>query len=80
MRFFRRPDGRTYAIAEPGPDLLGDSVIVTMHGSRHSRRGGVHTYLSAQTCIDALVRTRLRHGYTEVTSDGDPLGPAGTAT
>lgn len=66
MRIFKRPDGRYYLIAEPQPDLLGDSVILTLHGSAHSRRGGVHTYLSAVTCIDDLVRTRIRHGYSEV--------------
>jgi hypothetical protein len=66
MRLFRRPDGRTYAIAEPHPDLLGDSVIMTLHGSTHSRRGGVHTYLADVTSVEDLVRTRIRHGYAEM--------------
>lgn len=66
MRFFRRPDGRYYAIAEPHRDLLGDSVILTIHGSVRSRQGGVHTYLSSLTTVEDLVRTRLRHGYAEV--------------
>jgi hypothetical protein len=73
MRIFRRPDGRYYLIAEAQPDLLGDSVILTLHGSVHSRRGGVHTYLSSVTCIDDLVKTRLRHGYTEDLNDIDAV-------
>lgn len=71
MRFFRRPDGRYYLIAEPHQDLLGDSVIMTLHGSVRSHRGGVHTYLASLTTIEALAKTRLRHGYLEVPcSDG----------
>lgn len=69
MRLFRRPDGRYYAIAEPRQDLLGDSVIVTVHGSAHSRQGGVHTYPGEVATLDALVRRRLRHGYAEVPCD-----------
>lgn len=75
MRLFRRPDGRTYAIAEPQTDLLGDSVIVTIHGSRFSRRGGVHTYLSALTSIEELVRIRTRHGYLEIPGGADGVKP-----
>jgi hypothetical protein len=66
MRLFRRNDGRYYAIAEAHRDLLGDSVIMTIHGSSHSRRGGVHTYPGSGVILDALVKTRLRHGYAEV--------------
>jgi len=66
MRRFRRPDGRIYEIAEPQVDLLGDAVISTYHGSIHSRRGAIHTYLAAHTTIDHLVRLRLAHGYVEV--------------
>jgi len=66
MRVFKRPDGRIYVIAEPCQDLLGDTVIVTRHGSVHSRRGGVHIYLGSQTSVEALARTRIRHGYREI--------------
>jgi len=75
MRLFRRQDGRTYAIADPQPDLLGDSVIVTIHGSVHSRRGGVHTYLSALISIEELVRIRCRHGYLEVPGGAEGVKP-----
>lgn len=57
-------------IAEPHRDLLGDPVIMTIHGSIHSQHGGVHTYLCALTCVDQLVKTRLHHGYAEVTDLG----------
>jgi|GEM_PF-3109571 len=70
MRVFKRPDGRIYVIAEPCQDLLGDTVIVTRHGSVHSRRGGVHIYLGSQTSVEALARLRLRHGYREVEGTG----------
>ena len=66
MRMFRRPDGRYYLIAQPHQDLLGDWVIMTIHGSIRSRQGGVHTYLAAMTTLDDLVKTRIRHGYAEV--------------
>jgi hypothetical protein len=69
MRFFRRPDGRYYLIAEPHQDLLGDSVIMTLHGSARSHRGGVHTYLASLMTIEALAKTRQRHGYVEVPYD-----------
>lgn len=75
MRLFRRPDGRTYAIADPQLDLLGDSVIVTIHGSVHSRRGGVHTYLSELISIEELVRIRCRHGYLEVPGGAEGVKP-----
>lgn len=66
MRLFLRHDGRYYAVFEPGPDLLGDSVIMTIHGSRHSRLGGVHTYLASQVSMEQLVDQRAQHGYQEV--------------
>ena len=66
MRRFRRPDGRIYEIAEPRLDLLGDEVIATYHGSRHSRRGGIHIYLAGRVSIETLVRLRLAHGYVEL--------------
>jgi poly(3-hydroxybutyrate) depolymerase len=65
MRIFRRPDGRHYAISHPAPDLLGDLVIVTFHGSTTSGIGGVHTYLANQTTVDQIAQTRIRHGYVE---------------
>ena len=71
MRFFRRSDGRYYLIAEPHQDLLGDSVIMTLHGSVRSHRGGVHTYLASLMTIEALVKTRLGHGYMEVPYNSD---------
>ena len=73
MRLFLRSDGRYYAIHEPAPDLLGDRVILTIHGRRHSRLGGVHTYLADTVSLEAIVRQRLRHGYVEA-SDARQLG------
>ena len=75
MRMFRRPDGRYYMITSPYQDLLGDSVILTIHGSASSRLGGVHTYLASRTRIEDLVRTRVRHGYSEVRGGTDSLDP-----
>jgi hypothetical protein len=66
MRLFLRHDGRYYAVHEPAPDLLGDLVILTIHGRRHSRLGGVHTYLADTVSLENIVRQRLRHGYVEV--------------
>ena len=65
MRFFTRTDGRYYAIHEPMSDLLGDRVIVTIHGSVHSRLGGVHSYLADTVSVEQLARVRRRHGYVE---------------
>ena len=75
MRIFKRPDGRYYLIAEPQLDLLGDSVILTLHCSAHSRRGGVHTYLSELISIDELVRIRCRHGYLAVPGGAEGVKP-----
>jgi hypothetical protein len=69
MRLFIRPDGRYYALFDPQPDLLGDPVILTIHGSRHSKMGGVYTYLASQESAVQLVAQRIRHGYQEVPSD-----------
>ncbi len=71
MRYFVRPDGRYYLIQAPAPDLLGDPVILTFHGSRHSRLGGVFTYLEAETSVEEIVRTRALHGYAEVAWPGE---------
>lgn len=65
MRLFLRSDGRYYVIHDAAPDLLGDQVIVTVHGRQNSRLGGVHTYLSKTMSLEQIVRQRLRHGYVE---------------
>lgn len=75
MRLFRRPDGRYYFITSPYQDLLGDTVIMTIHGSSTSRLGGVHTYLASLTRIEDLARTRIRHGYSEIAGDAGSLTP-----
>ena len=75
MRLFRRADGRYYIITSPYQDLLGDSVILTIHGSATSRLGGVHTYLASRTRIEDLVRVRVRHGYSEVRDGTESLDP-----
>jgi hypothetical protein len=75
MRMFRRADGRYYLIAQPHQDLLGDWVIMTIHGSIRSRQGGVHTYLAAMTTLDDLVKMRVRHGYSEMRGDTDSCDP-----
>lgn len=74
MRFFTRTDGRYYAIHEPMSDLLGDQVIVTFHGSVHSRLGGVHSYLADTVSVEQLVRIRYRHGYVETTGIATACG------
>jgi hypothetical protein len=66
MRILRRSDGRHYAISSPSPDLLGDLVIITFHGSAMSGVGGVHTYLADQVTVEQIAKARLRHGYVEV--------------
>jgi hypothetical protein len=71
MRYFVRPDGRYYAIQDPAPDLLGDLVIQTCHGSRHNRLGGVYTYLEGSISVEDIVKIRLSHGYTEVQQSGE---------
>lgn len=70
MRYFRRHDGRIYSLFPPAQDLLGDWVVLTVHGSTRNRLGNVKTYpadsreLAAE--IEArIARTRLLHGYTE---------------
>lgn len=70
MRLFRRPDGRYYACTEPMRDLLGNLVLVTFHGNKRNRAGGIKTYVvgAAQSVAKierAIVRTRLAHGYSE---------------
>ena len=65
MRLFLRQDGRYYAVQEPALDLLGDVVIFTIHGRRHSRLGGVHTYLAKEMSLEQIVRQRKRRGYVE---------------
>lgn len=78
MRLFRRPDGRYYAIAQPQQDLLGDWVVMTFHGSDTSRLGSLHTYLTSMIRVEELVKTRVRHGYSEVpckTDKGCSLPP-----
>ena len=68
MHLFRRPDGRYYAILPAARDLLGDLVLTTVHGSVHSKMGGIKAYPAAdETEIQALERqivtARVRHGY-----------------
>lgn len=72
MRFFIRPaDGRQYSIFPPKRDLLGDVVVVTVHSSNNSRRGGIKTYFagdpeSAAKLEASIAKIRLRHGYIEL--------------
>lgn len=70
MRHFRRHDGRIYSLFPPAQDLLGDWVVLTVHGCTRNRLGNVKIYpadsreLAAE--IEArIARTRLLHGYTE---------------
>lgn len=70
MRYFKRPDGRVYSIFPPAPDLIGDWVVLTVHGSCRSRLGGTKIYPApdrdAATELEAsIAETRLRHGYLE---------------
>ena len=70
MRFFLRPDGRTYSILSAAKDLLGDVVVVTVHGSQRSRMGGIKTYvaedfMAAEKMIAKIAATRINHGYQE---------------
>lgn len=71
MRFFRRPDGRIYSLFPPAQDLLGDWIVLTIHGSLNSRQGGVKIYpaadqLSAAKLEAGIAQTRIRHGYIEL--------------
>ena len=71
MRLLRRSDGRYYAIFPPTRDLFGDRILITYHGSVHSKMGGVKTYFCAsdEAIVEAekrLTKTRLAHGYQEV--------------
>jgi hypothetical protein len=73
MRLFTRPDGRYYAILPATQDLLGDWVLMTYHGSVHTRMGGLKTYVATQeTDLPAiehqLVLVRKRHGYQDQAS------------
>lgn len=68
MKFFLRPDGRTYTVFPAHEDLLGDVVLVTVHGSIRNRLGGIKTYVArsfsdAEKIEAGIVATRLRHGY-----------------
>ena len=70
IRIFRRPDGRYYAVCEPIQDLFGDRILITYHGTKYSKMGGIKTYFSetdeAITEIEKIViKTRLAHGYQE---------------
>lgn len=70
MRYFRRHDGRVYSLFPPAQDLLGDWVVLTVHGSTRNRLGHVKTYpadsqKSAAEIEARIARTRILHGYTE---------------
>lgn len=70
MRYFRRHDGRIYSLFPPAQDLLGDWIVLTVHGSVRNRLGGVKTYaavdqVSAARIEASIAKTRLRHGYIE---------------
>ena len=70
MRYFVRNDGRIYTVFPPSQDLLGDWVLVTVHGSTRNRRGGLKSYPirdadSARKLEGELVSRRIRHGYVE---------------
>lgn len=70
MRYFKRPDGRVYSIFPPALDLIGDWVVLTVHGSLRSRMGGSKTYPAddreAALRLEArIAQTRVRHGYVE---------------
>lgn len=80
MRFFERPDGRYYLIADPQLDLLGDHVVVTRRGSRYSRLGGYKTYVGQNpTDLDQLIarvaHTRIQHGYVEIPNQSSTENP-----
>lgn len=70
MRHFRRHDGRIYSLFPPAQDLLGDWIVLTVHGSTRNRLGRFKTYpadsLESAAKIEArIARTRILHGYTE---------------
>ena len=85
MRTFSRADGRVYSIFSPSKDLLGDWVVVTVHGSTRSRLGGIKIYPSrdldsAKRLELEIARLRIRHGYVEQRSEvGDVKAPMPTA-
>jgi hypothetical protein len=70
MRYFKRPDGRIYSIFPPTRDLIGDWVVLTVHGSTRNRLGNVKIYpaldrAAAMQLLDKIAKIRLRHGYVE---------------
>lgn len=70
MRYFKRPDGRMYSIFPPTRDLIGDWVVLTVHGSSRNRLGNVKIYpvpdyAAALQLLNKIAKTRLRHGYVE---------------
>ena len=77
-RFFERADGRYYVIEPACVDLLGDTVIMTRHGSRFNRLGGHKAYVATpettRRCVDALIALRLRHGYREMPTANPDAG------
>jgi hypothetical protein len=71
MRSFHRFDGRVYTVFPPARDLLGDWVVLTVHGSTRNRLGGIKIYpagnldAAVQLAVD-IIRRRIRHGYLEL--------------
>lgn len=70
MRHFRRHYGRIYSLFPPAQDLLGDWVVLTVHGSTRNRLGNVKSYPadsreSAVKIEARIARTRILHGYAE---------------
>lgn len=74
MRRFQSPDRRGYSIHPATTNLLGDWVIVTVHGSLNSRLGSIELHFGSWEKFDPLrianaaANTRLRHGYIEQAS------------
>ena len=75
MRFFVRPDGRVYTVFPPAQDLIGDWVVLTIHGRKGTRRGGLHSYVASDQAAAAKLEARIagirvRHGYQEQSAVG----------
>lgn len=80
MRYFRRSDGRIYSLFPPAQDLLGDWIVLTVHGSIHNRLGGTKTFpapdqAAAVLLENRIAQTRCRRGYIEQLADRgtDPM-------
>lgn len=64
----RWESGTRYCTAALEQDLLGDTIVLTTHGGRYNKLGGVRAYVvpdqaAGERKIRELHKVRRRHGY-----------------